>query len=160
VVNVPGPAHCLWVSLIVWAASCVQPAPIDGAACDRQHPCPGTYHCSGGTCRALESRPASRCYDDSDCVVGVCLEALGFCVQCAEDADCGGPTACLEGAYVCGCASAAHCATGRCDAAAGVCLGCFANEQCESRVCDLERGVCKEIDEAGSNPEENAGGPR
>lgn len=142
------------------AVGCVEKAPIDGAACDREHPCPAGYHCAGGGCRVLESRPASRCYDDSDCGIGVCLEALGFCVQCVEDADCGGLLACVAGSHVCGCLTADHCATGRCDAASGTCLGCFADEQCESGSCDVARAVCKEIDDASSSAEERAGGPR
>ncbi len=147
----------LLVLLPLWLAACVREAPIEGAACDPEHLCPGGFSCTAGACRKLAAGPLARCDDDDDCAIGVCLEAAGFCVQCEIDADCG-EAACIAGAYVCGCRQDLHCVTGRCDEASGVCVSCLASEQCPSGICDVTSGVCGKVDQseadAATQPED------
>jgi len=141
-------------------ASCVEKAPIEGAACNAAHRCPTGYSCAGGACHALDRRPITRCASDDECPIGVCLEAVGFCVQCERDLDCG-QGICLD-AYICGCSLDAHCATGRCNATTGACVACLADAQCPSGTCDLERGACATL-EPGTHPKSRSalpGGPR
>ncbi len=146
--------------LLLLAASCIEKAPIQGAACDRTHPCPGQFSCAAGACQKFDFRPLARCFGDEDCSVGVCLVEAGFCVQCTEDVHCGGLGACLADSFVCGCTRGSQCATGRCDTTSGACVGCLASEQCESGICDRDKGVCTKIDGDTSAPEEKGGGRR
>jgi Cys-rich repeat protein len=136
-------------------AGCVEKAPIEGAACNAEHRCPTGYSCAGGACHALDRRPITRCTSDDECPIGVCLEAVGFCVQCERDLDCG-QGICLD-AYVCGCAADAHCATGRCNPRTGACVACLSDAQCASGSCDTERGTCRTLDKTQSP--ESSGGP-
>lgn len=141
-------ARVIAVVLALGVGGCVSEAPIDGAACSPEHRCPGGYACAGGTCRKLDRRPIARCADDDECPIGVCLEAVGFCVQCERDSDCG-QASCIPGAYVCGCREDDQCATGRCDEDTGICASCHADEQCASGHCDLEHGTCDVIKGGG-----------
>jgi hypothetical protein len=161
-------------TLALWAvlaagSGCVSEAPIEGAACNAAHRCPGGLACTAGACSALESAPLSRCHGDEDCPVGVCLEGAGFCVQCVDDADCG-EVACIAQQFVCGCREDAHCHTGRCDEGSGVCLSCLSDEQCSSGLCDVDDGVCarlekppdddEHVDDGVPDPKGSAGGAR
>lgn len=136
--------------------ACAEPAPIAGAACNLEHPCPSGFGCAGGTCHRLTGGPILRCVDDTQCPLGRCLASAGFCVQCLESTDCVA-SACLPDLYQCGCRTDDQCATGRCNAATATCLSCFSGEQCASGDCDLERGVCRRLDDS---PVGTQGSPR
>lgn len=142
---------------LAFTSACVREAPIEGAACNVEHRCPGGFSCAGGACRKLDARPIARCASDDDCIIGVCLEAAGFCVQCERDADCG-QAACIAGNYVCGCRNDDQCNTGRCDVDSGVCVSCFAGEQCRSGRCDVEHGICDKLEKDASGAHLPAGG--
>lgn len=135
---------------------CVEEAPIDGASCNPEHPCPDGFACTAGACGALEGRPPGRCHADEDCPIGVCLEAAGFCVQCQDDTDCG-QVACIPDQYVCGCRQDTHCATGRCDEPSGVCVSCYADEQCGSGICDQDNGTCQQLEADGEGIPDSKG---
>jgi len=147
-------------AMVAIGSGCIEQAPLEGAACDRVHPCPSAFSCAAGACRKMDMRPLSTCYDDDDCSVGVCHVEVGFCVQCVHDQHCGGLGACVAGVNVCGCTRGSHCATGRCDVASGACIGCFTSEQCESGICDRDRGTCAKLDGGAPDSEERSGGPR
>ncbi|MCC6619760.1 MAG: hypothetical protein IT385_00815 [Deltaproteobacteria bacterium] len=121
---------------------CTDPAPIEGAACNAEHVCPGGFACAGGACRRLAGGPVVRCADDAACPVGRCLVATGFCVQCLDAADCV-QSACLPELYQCGCQDNGDCATGRCNVLTATCLSCYADAQCDSGQCDRDTGVCR-----------------
>ena len=140
-------------------SGCVREAPIEGAACNGEHRCPGGFACAAGACRKLDARPIARCSEDDECMVGVCLEAAGFCVQCERDADCG-QAACIAGLYVCGCRSDDQCDTGRCNSDTGACVSCLAGEQCRSGRCDIEHGVCDTIEKDREDAAKAQGGTR
>lgn len=137
-------------ALFAMAPACVREAPIEGAACNAAHRCPGGFACAAEACRKLDARPIARCGDDTGCLIGVCLESAGFCVQCERDSDCG-QAACIAGLYVCGCRSDDQCATGRCNRDNGTCVSCFAGEQCRSGRCDVERGICDTLEKDGGD---------
>ncbi len=136
--------------------------PIAGARCSDAHPCPSGFICTGGTCRKLAGTPTTRCKVDDDCAVGVCLETIGFCVQCGHDDDC------IQGAclaeppfqHQCGCTRGAQCATGVCHEASNTCVSCFADRQCEDGWCDVSAGVCrKNLDDRTEDAEGTGDGP-
>ncbi len=133
-------------------AGCTEPAPLDGAACNVEHPCPSGFGCTGGSCRKLVGGPVVRCTNDDQCPVGRCLVASGFCVQCIEASDCVAST-CLPDLYQCGCRRDDQCATGRCNEATASCLSCFADEQCASGDCNLDSGICHGLSESPTGPE-------
>lgn len=144
------------LALLGAASACTSPAPIEGAACNVEHTCPGGYGCAGGACRRLAGGPIVRCTSDTQCPIGRCLVESGFCVQCIESADCVAST-CLPDLYQCGCRNDDQCATGRCNEATATCLSCFADEQCASADCDLDSGVCRKLGDGAVGPEENRG---
>jgi Cys-rich repeat protein len=131
----------------------VQEAPIAGAACNAEHPCPSGYACVGGTCRALGGKVVLGCADDGDCPVGVCLQEVGFCVQCTEDAHCAHGV-CLAGRHQCGCEEGAQCTTGRCQVPDGLqvgyCAACYDDSQCPGAGCDRVSGECKKVQRGGA----------
>lgn len=130
------------VAALAWVtASCVSEAPIQGASCNLEHPCPSPYACLGGECGRLSAQVVLGCISDQSCSSGSCLESVGFCVQCDEDADCLGST-CLGGVFVCGCLQGSDCLTGRCLVDTGTCASCFSDAQCDSGICDVATGRC------------------
>ncbi|MFO0747767.1 MAG: hypothetical protein U1F43_19195 [Myxococcota bacterium] len=154
--RMPAPLSFLALAGAFVIFACTLPAPIEGAACNVEHPCPGGYGCAGGSCRRLVGGPITRCTSDEQCPVGRCLIGAGFCVQCVENSDCVAST-CLPELYQCGCRTDAQCATGRCNEATATCLSCFADEQCASADCDLDHGVCRKIDDLPVGAEESHG---
>jgi len=139
------------------AAGCTEPAPIEGAACNGDHVCPGGYGCTGGACRRLKGGPIERCQDDGGCPIGRCLVEAGFCVQCLEDRDCA-QSACLTDIYQCGCRANADCATGRCNLATAACLSCYADEQCDSGECNRDTGMCRRVGDGPVGGDASEGG--
>ena len=130
------------VAALAWAApACVSEAPIQGAQCNTEHPCPSPFACLGGECGRLSAQVVLGCVSDDACSSGSCLESVGFCVQCDEDADCLGST-CLGGVFVCGCLQGLDCVTGRCLVDSGTCVSCFSDAQCDSGICDVTTGRC------------------
>lgn len=148
----------LVLALATSAAACTDPAPIEGAACNAAHICPGGFGCAGGACRKLIGGPIERCVDDTGCPVGRCLVATGFCVQCLGPSDCVQST-CLPELYQCGCLRNDDCATRRCNIATATCLSCYDDAQCDSGACNRDTGVCDEASEGpvGSDTGDDAG---
>lgn len=132
------------LAVCITPIGCTDPAPIEGAACNLEHNCPGGFGCAGGACRRLKGGPIVRCSDDTTCAIGRCLVETGFCVQCLDAGDCVA-SACLPDIYQCGCRASSDCATGHCNIATAACLSCRADEQCDSGDCDLDTGVCRKV---------------
>ena len=140
---IPRPLALVLLCLVpFWASSCEIPVAVEGSQCNIDHICPASYACLSGDCVELSGKVVTGCVDTDSCTVGVCWEAVGFCVQCVEDADCPG-SSCVDN--VCGCQVGDHCLTGRCLADSGTCASCFSHTQCDSGACDLATGRCEEV---------------
>mgnify|MGYP004359887473 CR=1 FL=1 len=131
-----------------YLSGCAQEAPIEGASCNAEHPCPSPYSCLGGACGRLGGGVILGCGEDGDCASEACLEEAGFCVQCDSDEDCLGQS-CLGGLFVCGCLQGSDCATGRCLTETATCVSCYSDVQCESGSCDVGSGRCAIVQRTG-----------
>lgn len=148
--------------LLILLAGCVGTEPLEGKACDEDHPCPGQRICRDGICQGPgaplcatdddcpmgghcfeEGGYCVSCLGDAHCPIGVCHPQVHVCIGCLEDAHCARGV-CLQGSHTCvDCRTDGDCDTGLCHVINHVCLGCKGHHQCTSGVCDLETGVCQ-----------------
>jgi hypothetical protein len=85
------------------------------------------------------------CNSDADCLSGVCVVALGACMECADDNDCSTEEQCYK--FSCikrpPCLNNADCeGIGRCDTVAGLCDQCVEDSDCGASPWRCDAGVC------------------
>jgi hypothetical protein len=85
------------------------------------------------------------CNTDGDCKSGVCVVALGACLECADDSDCSTEDQCFQ--YSCikrpPCLGDQDCTgLGRCDTVAGYCLQCLEDADCGAAPWRCEGDFC------------------
>jgi hypothetical protein len=128
-------------------AGCFAEAPIEGAQCNKERPCPLDYFCQGAQCH--EGSPYVQsllCIQDADCRAGAfCHPTDGLCVQCHAPEHCLTGRCTPEGSCA-PCEADEQCATtGRCNGY-GYCAACLADTDCAAGViclpglgqCDVE----------------------